>query len=66
MLLLHHALLPRRRLAGAGVLVLVEAGHSATLPLNPAEDGGSEGSCTLNPPADNGTLRSIELRIRKW
>ena len=28
--------------------------------------GGSEGTCTLSLPADNGLLRVFELRIRKW
>ena len=55
MLLLHHALLPRR-MVGAGDLVLVEMETAFLGTHTPWEIGGPEGSCTLNLPADNGAL----------
>ena len=57
MLLLHYAVLPR--LIGKGSRGLVSCGDEAwQLPGTAAasEIGGPEGSCTLNPPADNGAL----------
>ena len=55
--LLHYALMtPAGRRVRAGDWVLVET--DCFVPWNNArrENGGPEGSCTLNPPADNGAL----------
>jgi hypothetical protein len=35
------------------------------VPRRDSEDGGPEGACTLNPPADDGAL-CFELRVQKW
>ena len=58
--LLHYALItPAGRAAAPGIGFLWKTGIGG--PWNHArlEIGGLEGSCTLNPPADNGALCSL-------
>lgn len=66
MLLLHHAL-RRPRLRRATEPGLGQAGLQPweQSRLEDSENGGPEGACTLNPPADNGAL-CFELRVQKW
>ena len=63
-LLLHHAL-RRPRLRRATEPGLGQAGHQPWKQARreDAENGGPEGTCTLNPPADNGAL-CLKLRVR--
>lgn len=67
MLLLHHALkkapAPSGDGAGTGGRRDINPGNSPALKIE--ENGGPEGACTLNPPADNGAL-CLELRVQKW
>ena len=63
-LLLHYALIARRAVnAGAGERETLNLGSSLAVS---SESGGLEGSCTLNPPADNGALCALSYEVRKW